>query len=218
MAKRKSHNKIDTIEVKRIIVIVASIIALIAIIATVYWIIEAPKTGRLNIVVAPVSSSIEVGGKRLGNGNHHIEPGTYDVKITKDGFSSYEAQVTIEDGKTENIYICLQKNEGNEEYYSSHEEDANACYQVEEYTIEKLEGEKYSDPIFKVAPYHSYTKGFYIDPYLDEEDQVHIKITLKTCIAERAEGLKKNSHEWLSARGIDVDKYQIEYSSCAYGD
>jgi len=218
MATHKSHSKKDTLDIKRIIVIVVVIIVLIAIIATAYWIIESPKTGRLNIVVAPTSASIRVGGKRFGNGNHRIEPGTYDVEITKDGFESYEAQITIEKDKTEYIYVCLQKDEGNADYYASHEEDANACFQVEEYAVEKLEGEKYTDPIFKVAPFHSYTKGFYIDPYLDEEDVVHVRITLKTCVAERAEGLKQNAHEWLSGKGIDVNKYQIEYSSCAYGD
>ena len=206
------------LNVKRIIIIAAVVFAVIALAATVYFVIEAPKTANIDIVVAPVSATVTIGEKNFGNGKHRIEPGTYNVQITKDGFSGYTGQITIEAGKTEKLYVCLEKNENNTDYYASHQEDANACWQVEEYNFEKLEGEKYSDPIFNVAPYHSYSRGFYIDPYFDEEDRVRIKITLVTCLVDRADGLKRNAEEWLSQKGIDVEKYRIEYSSCAYGD
>ena len=218
MANKKNHHKPEEINKKRIVVGILASIAIIIVAAVIYWIIESPKTGNINIVVAPVSAKIKIGDKNFRNGSHKIEPGTYDVSISKDGFGSYTGQITIADGQTEKLYICLQKNENNEDYYASHEEDANACWQVEEYNIEKLEGEKYSDKIFKVAPFHSYSRGFYIDPYLDDEDKVHVKITIATCIAERAEGLKQNAHEWLSQKGININDYPVEYSSCAYGD
>jgi hypothetical protein len=203
---------------KRIVLIVAIVFALVFVFAAIFWIIEAPKTGKIDIVVAPVSATVKVGEKRYGNGTHRIEPGTYNIEISKDGFGGYTGQITIEDGKTEKLYICLQKDENNTDYYASHKEDSDACWQVEEYNIEKLEGEKYSDQIFKVAPFHSYSRGFYVDPYLDENDKVHVKITLVTCAAARAEGLKQNAHEWLTNKGININDYEVEYSSCAYGD
>ena len=208
-----ANKKPDT---KRIVLIIAAVFALIVVIFTIYWIIEAPKTATIDVVVAPVSANIKVGNIQFHNGQHRIEPGTYNVEISKDGFGSYSGTITLEKGQTEKLYVCLQKNENNTEYYSNNQEDADACWQVEEYEFEKLEGEKYKDPIFQVAPFHSYSRGFYIDPYLEEDDSVHIKITLVTCLAERAEGLKQNALEWLSNKKIDVNKYEIEYSSCAY--
>lgn len=204
-------------DIMRIVVIIAVVIVAIIAVALIYWIIESPKTGKVDIVVAPVSSTVKIGDKTFKNGNHRIEPGTYDVSISKDGFGSYTGKITIEDGKTEKLYVCLEKDENNTDYYSSHQEDADACWQVEEYNFERLEGEKYKDPIFMVAPFHSYSRGFYIDPFLDG-DQAHIKITLITCLADRAEGLKQNAIEWLSGKGIDLNNYPVEYSSCAYGN
>ena len=196
MAKQKLSKK-------RIILIIAVVFALIAVFATIYWIIEAPKTATIDVVVAPVSATVKVGGVQYRNGQHRIEPGTYNVEISKDGFGSYSGTVTLEKGQTEKIYVCLQKNENNTEYYEKNE-------------FEKLEGEKYKDPIFQVAPFHSYSRGFYIDPYFDDDDSVHIKVTLVTCIVERANGLKQNALDWLTSKNIDVNKYEIEYSSCAY--
>ena len=209
MAKQKLSNK-------RMILIIAVVFALIAVFVTIYWIIESPKTATVDVVVAPVSANVKIGGVQYHNGQHRIEPGTYNVEISKDGFGSYSGTITLEKGQTEKVYVCLQKNENNTEYYEKNEEDANACWQVEEYEFEKLEGEKYKDPIFQVSPFHSYSRGFYIDPYLDDDDKVHIKITLFTCIPARAEGLKQNALEWLSEKEIDINKYEVEYSSCAY--
>ena len=209
-----ASKKLDT---KRKIIIAAVVFVAVAVLATAYWfIVESPKTAVLDVVVAPVSANIKVGNVQLHNGKHRIEPGTYEVEISKEGFGSYSGKISLESGNTEKLYICLEKDENNTDYYSSHQEDADACWQVEEYNFEKLEGEKYKDPIFKVAPFHSYSRGFYIDPYLDDEDQVHLKITLVTCIAARADGLKQNALEWLSNKGIDVNNYLVEYSSCAY--
>lgn len=202
---------------KRTIIIAVAVFVAIAIIFSVYWVvIESPKTATIDVVVAPVSADVKVGNVRFNNGKHRIEPGTYDVEITKEGFGGYTGSITVEAGGTEKLYVCLQKDENNTDYYSSHQEDADACWQVEEYNFEKLEGEKYKDPIFQVSPFHSYSRGFYIDPYLDDDDKVHIKITLVTCIPARAEGLKQIALEWLSEKEIDINKYVVEYSSCAY--
>lgn len=204
-------------DMKRMIIAAVGAIAVIIALVVIFWVIEAPKTGKVDVVVAPIDATVKIGDKSFNNGNHRIEPGTYNVNITKEGFGSYSGQITIEDGKTEKLYVCLEKNENNTDYYSSHQKDADACWQVEEYNFERLEGEKYQDPIFKIAPFHSYSRGFYVDPYL-EDDRAHIKITLVTCVADRAEGLKQNAIEWLTGKGIDINKYPVEYTSCAYGD
>jgi len=204
---------------KKILLLSGIGFALIVMILFFVWLIEVPKTGKIEVVVAPTSAEILIGGKPFRNGTYRIEPGAYDVEITKDGFEKYADQITVTKDATTPLMVCLAKNEGNDEYYAANEEDQKVCYTVEEYLAEKLEEEKFgSEEIFNVAPYHSYEKGFYIDPYFDENDKVHIKITLVTCSAERAEGLKQNALEWLKNQNVNLDKYALEYSSCAYGD
>ena len=72
---------------KRTLIIAVAVFVAIAIIFSVYWVvIESPKTATIDIVVAPVSADVKVGNVRFNNGKHRIEPGTYDVGITKEGF------------------------------------------------------------------------------------------------------------------------------------
>ena len=66
MAKQKLSNK-------RIILIIAVVFALIAVFATIYWIIESPKTATVDVVVAPVSANVKIGGVQYHNGQHRIE-------------------------------------------------------------------------------------------------------------------------------------------------
>ncbi len=204
---------------KKLFLLGAIAFGLLALILTFVWLVESPKTGKIYINVAPISANVKIGGKSFNNGTHNIEPGVYDVEISKNEFKGYQGQITIKKDATTPLMVCLQKNEGNDEYYAANKKDQEVCYTVEEYLAEQLEEAKYkSDEIFNVAPYHSYKKGFYIDPYFDDDDKIHVKITLVTCSAERAEGLKQNALEWLASKNIKIDNYPVEYVSCAYGD
>lgn len=218
MPRPKTREQFEFENRKRFFKLGIMVFAVLVFIAIVGWIINAPKTAKLNILVAPTDAKVTVGGKKFNNGTHRIEPGTYDIEITRDEFESYTGQVTVESGKTEKLYVCLQKIDGNDEYYDAHEKDYQTCYTVQEYLAEKLDSEKYTDPIFKVAQYSSYDKGFYISPYLTEDNEARVIIRLVTCSAERAEGLKQNAMEWLRGQGIKTEDYEFEYKSCAYGD
>ena len=218
MARSKNREQIEFENRKQLFKLGGLVFGVLVIIAIVAWIIEAPKTAKVNVLVAPLDAKVTIGGKSFRNGTYRIEPGTYDVEISRDEFGSYSGQIVTEAGKVTRLYMCLQKNEDNDAYYESHQKDYEACYTVQEYQSEKAEKDTYSDPVFSVAPYHNYDKGFYIDPYIADDNSVRIRITLITCNTERAEGLKQNALEWLGGKGIDTSKYDYDYQSCAYGD
>lgn len=218
MAKPKTREQIEFENRKNIFKLGALVFAVLVVVAIIGWIIEAPKTAKINVLVAPTDAKVTIGGKKFNNGTHRIEPGTYDVEITRDEFEGYSGQITVEKGKTGRLYVCLEKTEGNSEYYDTHERDYQTCYTVQEYLSEQKDKEKYTDPIYSVAPYHNYNKGFYIDPYAEDDGTIKIQMTLITCNEERAEGLKQNAIEWLQGKGIKTDDYEFIYKSCAYGD
>lgn len=217
MTKPKTREQAQFENRKRMIKFGIGVFGVIVVVAIIGWLVEAPKTGKLNILVAPTSAEITIGGQRFKNGTHRIEPGTYDVSITKDEFKNYSGQITVKKGETERLFVCLDS-ENDDNYYENHPEDDKVCYSVQEYLVEKKDADKYTDPIFKVAPYHSYDKGFYIDPFIAEDNSVGINITLVTCSSERAEGLKQNAMEWLRGKAITVENYTINYRSCAYNN
>ena len=218
MSRPKTREQIQFENRKNLFKLGGIIFGILAVIAIIVWIIEAPKTAKINVLVAPLDAKVTIGGKQFKNGTHRIEPGTYDVEIKRDDFGDYTGQIVAEKGKTTRLYVCLEKNEDSVAYYESHQKDYEACYTVQEYTAEKIEKEKYSDPVFSVAPYHNYDKGFYIDPYIANDGSVRIRISLLTGNPERAEGLKQNALEWLGGKGIKTEDYQYDYKSCAYGD
>lgn len=217
MTKPKTREQAQFEHRKRIIKLGIGIFVILVVIAIIGWIVEAPKTGKLYVLVAPVSAEVTVGGQQFNNGTHRIEPGTYDVQIEKEGFESYSGQVTVKKGETERLFVCLDR-DNDDDYYKNNPEDEKVCYTVQEYLAEKMTAEKYTDPIFKVTPYHSYDRGFYIDPYLADDNSVKINITLVTCNPERAEGLKQNAIKWLQGKAIITENYEINYRSCAYNN
>jgi hypothetical protein len=49
----------------------------------------------LELAIAPTTAKIELNGVEYQNGTHRVEPGEYNIKITKDGFVSKEATITV---------------------------------------------------------------------------------------------------------------------------
>lgn len=67
-------------------------------------------TGRIGktattISVVPSDATITLNGKRVGNGNQWITAGTYELSITKDGFSPDKRSVKISEEKEQNVIV-----------------------------------------------------------------------------------------------------------------
>lgn len=75
--------------------VVGLILLSIILIIVVPMIRQSQKATMLEITVAPTSAIIEISGKEYRNGTYAIEPGEYEVKISRDGFDSKEQHLTI---------------------------------------------------------------------------------------------------------------------------
>lgn len=176
------------------------------------------NNATLKVLVAPEDAKVLIGGKRYRNGEHHVKPGNYDVKITREGFEEYTGQLSIEEKGYGEVYFCMNNTDG-VGWYSNNEKYAHLCDAVNEHQYDKETAEKFSDKIFSVTPFHSYEKGFNIDAKLDEETKkITVTIEPLSCRYERAKALEKNALEWLEKAGIDIDDYEIVYYEPCVGE
>lgn len=176
------------------------------------------NNATLKVLVAPEDAKVLIGGKRYRNGEHHVKPGNYDVKITREGFEEYTGQLSIEEKGYGEVYFCMNNTDG-VDWYSNNEKYAHLCDAVNEHQYDKETAEKFSDKIFSVTPFHSYEKGFNIDAKLDEETKkITVTIEPLSCRYERAKALEKNALEWLEKAGIDIDDYEIVYYEPCVGE
>lgn len=184
------------------------VVLLIAIVVGIIYAIRSSiYSVSVEIAVAPSDATIMVGDKQYQNGSVKLEPGTYQISIERDGFESYADEQTFESGKSYKIYQCLTETDSNGTYYGDNADDDDICFKVQEYELSRAEAELYSDKIYEVTPYHSYDKGFNIDPYKNDDGSITIKITTLSCNAERREALYQNALEYLTDNGINPNDY-----------
>ena len=72
------------------------------------------ETGSLYIQSTPSGANIYLNGSYKGTTNkttENLEPGTYSLKLTKDGYKDKTQSLTIEAGKRESAYITLESAE-----------------------------------------------------------------------------------------------------------
>ena len=206
VTEKQMSNRIKLIIAGVVIFVIAVIAILIA------WIINIPKTATIEVIVAPSDAKILIGEKRYKNGTHKIEPGNYSIAVTRDDFSPYASEFSIEEGETKKLLVCLNEIDGNT-WYDEHKEDNDICRKAAELASEEYKKEKQTADIYSVTPYNSYDDGFNIVAYEDEEKGTIVKITLLSCKEARREALKPNALEWLKKHNVDPEQYTIEYAN-----
>ncbi len=206
VTEKQMSNRIKLIIAGVVIFVIAVIAILIA------WIINIPKTATIEVIVAPSDAKILIGEKRYKNGTHKIEPGDYSIAVTRDDFSPYASEFSIEEGETKKLLVCLNEIDGNT-WYDEHKEDDDICRRAAELASEEYKKEKQTADIYSVTPYNSYDDGFNIVAYEDEEKGTIVKITLLSCKEARREALKPNALEWLKKHNVDPEQYTIEYAN-----
>lgn len=206
VTEKQMSNRIKLIIAGVVIFVIAVIAILIA------WIINIPKTATIEVIVAPSDAKILIGEKRYKNGTHKIEPGDYSIAVTRDDFSPYASEFSIEEGETKKLLVCLNEIDGNT-WYDEHKEDDDICRKAAELASEEYKKEKQTADVYSVTPYNSYDDGFNIVAFEDEEKGTIIKITLLSCKEARREALKPNALDWLKRHNVDPEQYTIEYAN-----
>ena len=172
------------------------------------WHTNAKRSAILNIDVTPLSAIVKLNGKQVEPGNHSVEPGSYKVTVSLDGFVSQTETITASAKKTTYVGVALQPNSSSTfDWYANHTEDGQA--------LERITGKQSSDmadkalelaPIIKELPFVAPGEEFRIDyGAVDKNGRPKIVITAATQVGY------DDALQWMTARGYDTSVLTIEH-------
>lgn len=184
---------------------------------TINMILNADKTATIEILVAPSDARVEIDGREFPTkATIRIKPGTYAVKIEKDGFIAFNGSIKANANDISYLYEYLNEENENGTYYKDNEKESLRTQEISDKKAD-LFHEKYNgtDQIWNVTPYDDYASGYKIYAEKDDAGKITVNIYLYTCSADRLEKLKGYAHEYLEEKKIDLKNYTVKYSSCA---
>ena len=204
---------------KKKVLIVGLIVLILIIGISIYGIVRNMLySATVSITVAPSVAKVYIDGKEYGSiGEYKLKPGEYEVEAVADGFQKKAGHLVAVANETVNISMYLEPTAENSDWYLEHPEDALTMGDIKAdeaaKVIEQL-AEKH--PILKQLPievdYFSddYSKRTrYTISYLLAEDNTSFTIT----ITDYTGGNQKDALEKLKARGVNLDDYEIDYTS-----
>lgn len=181
------------------------------------WIINYDKTATLEYYLAPSTATITLEQQNLQpEGKIKLKPGTYKLKITKQGFTDFSTEIELKPNQTTPLYQALEPDSTNSDYYQTHPDEASRVQHIADANAD-LERKNYtdSDPIFKITPYSSYQNGFSIISEKQENtSKILLKIDLLTCSDDQIQKLKDAAYQYLKDNKINPDNYDIRLTNC----
>ena len=202
----------DQKKFKKLVIAIAAFIVITVIISVFGIVINAKKSAKLEIVVAPASAEIKIGGNTYTNGSHQFIPGTYPVEIKKDGFNTYAGEITLNANETNYLYQYLEQKDGGFDWYLNHEKDMMILNSIGDREA-GIEAEKYAkkSPIYTVTPYYDEVKNHFQIVAEEVDGKPKVTINLNTCADELKPTYIEEAHKYLEGQGIKPADYDITY-------
>lgn len=190
-------------------------IIVILLITLIYLIIDNKNNVTMKILVTPQSAKIIINEKEYQNGSYKVPAGSYDIKISKEGFVSQEQQYEVGEGGKINIYAMLEQEEGKTNWYDEHEEDALLVDPIMEYLNSlRLKEQKEKYPLLEVLPieveYYEKNYSQYVKYKIyGEISQSKVVIRIVDYTGDNYEKALEN----IRARGYRPEDYQVIYDN-----
>lgn len=209
----------DRIIKQRRIALVITVLLFISLIifGIITYIINSQKTASIEILVAPSSAKIEINQKTYKNQKTtRIKPGEQTATISADGFTTQTVNINLIDNQTTKLYIILNPESGNENWYNNHPEDSTIVSIISDYyvTIEQNEYlAKY--PITSILPIQIVE----VNPITYDWTEFRIDYgKFDTCksdfclkITDSTGGNRERALQEIRDKGFDPDIYQVIY-------
>ena len=178
--------------------------------------INRDKTATVDILVAPTDAEVWINGELYPTKKtFKIEPGTYSVKIKKDGFIEYNNQITASSEETAYIYEYLNEENQDGTFYKDNPDEAGRAQEISD-KIADIFHKDYNgtDKIWNITPYDNYPGGYKIYAEKENDDNIVVTVYLYTCDNSRTKKLKEKAIGYLKENNIELEKYTIKYKSC----
>lgn len=168
------------------------------------------ETSMIEILVAPSTAKVTIGGEQYASGTYELAPGFYDVLIEESGFESYTSTIVVSDKHKTFVTACLQPIQGNEGYYNNNPDQYSLCQASSEIAdVSAWDQTALTDEIFNYTPFHDDEEGFYVDPYYNDNKKLIIELTFVDCPQDEAV-LEEKAYNWMRGHELDPTKYTFE--------
>lgn len=197
---------------KREIKLLVAVITALLVAYTVFFFMRVGKV-KVEIILAPSDSVIEIDGKTYSTGVHYFESGTYNIRAYRDDFYERAFSYEVRDGIDNTLAVGLEPSteQGRQIQQNSLQEyqavEAAAGQQAQ------IEGERFREenPLVNALPYRG--DGVWLDYRLNKENKN--KIVVQATVANYSSSNEVN-HESvtriaITQLGYDFDDYEIEY-------
>jgi len=195
---------------KRILVII-SFLGLLVVVPLVWWLVSSTMQGNsvpVSVVVVPSDAAVKVGDTTYKNKTSvRLEPGTYTVTVSKDGFESTTQTIVVQKAYTDSIVAgLLPKSESATQWYKTHQ----SLYQELEGKAGDLieEKSKVFNDMYPITKYLPIQKAIYTIGYkqVSNDPTKGIIITINA-----GEGYREAALQEIRDLGFKPGEYTIEF-------
>lgn len=194
-------------------------VALIILVSVVGIVTNLKRSAEVEIVVTPLTATVTLseagdptapaGGQFSASGAYKIEPGSYRVSVSAEGFETKYGDLRAVAGETAKIMLYLEPLDGNENYYNLHADDALVLGEIKnEMALAKLGDLQDSWPVLKLLPIeidyytagHTHRIKYTVSYELSDEYAAGFRIV----IYDYTGGNYNDALRKLEARGVEV--------------
>ena len=204
---------------KKIIFSICSFLTIV-ILVMIWWFWTENISATLTINVAPSSSKISLNNRDISNGTHHINPGKYTLKVSKEEFESQEIEFEVKSKEKKDITLALSQLDGGTSWYlNNRNDDLIRSAAGSQKVIDEMSKLKENSPIAKHLPYKDVVNNrFSVDYELSNNSIKSLKVTINSCIntssgIDSVDFRKQSAQFWINSVLLDSekDKYKINY-------
>ncbi len=200
MIKNTTKNKLITFSI--------ILVLIVAILYGIFVFFSRNDKTILTIQSAPARVNLTLNDKRINrfNGTVHLDPGTYNIVIDREGFESYTDTITVNE---ENINLQVGLTPLTADARNIAERESQRYTDLEAIAGEQaaLKGQeiRLENPIITVLPHKSVL--YTIDYSIEEDENVVIEISANTA-NNRSQAIKK-----IKNLGYEPSDYYIKFTN-----
>ena len=174
--------------------------------------IAVTRAGKepVTVYLVPGDATLTANGEVITPGTVYLLPGDYEIKASKDGFRSWNSNITISNSSESAIDVALQPESEEAKKWAADNQELYLKYEGRAGARANQEGEEFSkkNPITSKLPVDTllYTIGYRADTSDPSGDSIIIEI-------DAPSGYRRAAIEKIRQLGYDPTDYTIKFTN-----